>query len=160
MSKPIIRSAIADDCASIMQFIIDLAVYEKAVEEVVSTTEQISETLFCNDPQAFALMADIDGKPVGYAVYFISYSTWLGKHGIYLEDLYVAPEHRGSGAGKALLKELAKTAVAKDCGRVEWSVLDWNEPSIKFYEALGAVAKNGWTTYRLSDQALTDFAAS
>lgn len=160
MTDLVIRSATPNDAAAIMQFIIDLAVYEKAVEEVVSTEQHILDTLFCETPQAFALIAEIDGQTVGYAIYFFSYSTWLGKHGIYLEDLYISPEHRGSGAGKALLKELAQIAVAKNCGRVEWSVLDWNEPSIKFYEAMGAVPKDGWTIYRLCDQALSDFAAS
>lgn len=158
MSKLTIRQATPQDAAAIMQFIIDLAVYEKAADQVMSSEQDILDTLFCESPKSFALIAEIDGTAVGYAVYFFSYSTWLGKYGIYLEDLYVSPERRGSGAGKALLRELAKIAVAKDCGRIEWSVLDWNEPAIQFYQALGAVANDGWTVYRLCDQALLDFA--
>lgn len=141
-----------------MQFIVDLAIYEKAVEEVVATTEHIGNTLFCETPQVFGLIAELDDVPVGFAVYFHSYSTWLGTHGIYLEDLFVNPDARGSGAGKALLRELANIAVKNGYGRVEWSVLDWNEPSIKFYEAMGAKPKDEWTVYRLDDQALIDFA--
>ena len=141
-----------------MQFVIDLAVYEKEPDAVIATEQHVLETLFCEQPQAHGLIAEIDGVPVGFAVYFFNYSTWLGKHGIYLEDLFVTPQSRGSGAGKALLREMAKIAVARDFGRFEWSVLDWNEPSIKFYEAMGAEAKDGWTVYRLSDQALIDFA--
>lgn len=155
-----IRAAQPADTEQIMQFVIELAIYEKAEDEVVATTDHIKNTLFCDNPQAHGLIAELDGKPVGFAIYFFSYSTWLGKHGIYLEDLYVSLESRGSGAGKGLLQELAKIAVANDCGRVEWSVLDWNEPSIKFYEAMGAKPKGGWTVYRLDGTALTDFAAS
>ena len=158
MTTVSIRPAISSDASTIMQFVIDLAVYEKAPEEVVATEQHILETLFCTEPQAFGLIAEADGKPLGFAVYFYNYSTWLGKRGIYLEDLYVSPESRGLGAGKALLQKLANIALDKDCGRLEWSVLDWNEPSIKFYEAMGAEAKDGWTVYRLADKALTDFA--
>ena len=158
MSTLRIRPALAADTQQIMQFVIDLAIYEKAEHEVVATPEHINNTLFCENPQAHGLIAELDGEAIGFAIYFFSYSTWLGKHGIYLEDLYVTPEARGAGGGKALLQELAKIAVAKDCGRVEWSVLDWNEPSIKFYEAMGAKPKGGWTVYRLDGEALTDFA--
>jgi len=155
-----IRPATIKDTQTILQFVIDLAIYEKAEHEVVATEQHFINTLFCDKPQAHVLIAEIDHKPVGFAVYFFSFSTWLGQHGIYLEDLYVSPAQRGSGAGKALLKQLAQIAVEKDCGRVEWSVLDWNEPSIKFYQAMGAEAKDGWTVYRLADQALHDFANS
>jgi len=158
MTNLLIRPATVDDIQQIMQFVIDLAVYEKALEEVRATASHIQETLFCEHPQAFCLIAEIDQKPVGFAVYFFNYSTWLGKHGIYLEDLYVDPNARGLGAGKALLRELAKRAVAKGCGRVEWSVLDWNEPAIEFYKAMGATPQDEWTVYRLTDQALIDFA--
>ena len=106
----------------------------------------------------FCLIAEIDNTPVGLAIYFYNFSTWLGKHGIYLEDLFVTPSARGKGAGKALLKSLAKIAVTEQCGRVEWSVLDWNKPAIDFYEALGAKPQDGWTVYRLTDNALIDFA--
>jgi len=155
-----IRQARPDDVNQIMQFVIDLAIYEKEEDAVVATPEHFEKALFCDNPQAHCLIAEADGKAVGFAVYFFSFSTWLGQHGIYLEDLYVSPESRGLGAGKALLKQLAIIAVEKNLGRVEWSVLDWNEPSIKFYEAMGAEPKDGWTVYRLSDQALTDFAGS
>ncbi len=155
-----IREACLDDAQTIMQFVIDLAVYEKAREEVVASVDHIKNTLFCESPQAHALIAELNGKPVGFAVYFFSYSTWLGKHGIYLEDLYVDPDARGHGAGKRLLQELAHIAVNNDCGRFEWSVLDWNEPSIKFYEAMGAKPKPGWTVYRLEGEPLNQLAES
>lgn len=153
----IIRQATAQDVPVILQFVTELAIYEKAEFEVLATEEHFHNTLFCEQPKAFALIAEIDGTPVGYAIYFYSFSTWLGKYGIYLEDLYVRQQRRGEGAGKALLKELAKIAVNNDCGRVEWSVLDWNEPSINFYKALGAGPKDGWTTYRLDGDALAEF---
>lgn len=152
-----VRPATADDVPIILQLIIELAIYEKAEFEVVATEQHFHDTLFCNDPKAFALIADIDGTPIGYAVYFYSFSTWLGKYGIYLEDLYVQQNKRGRGAGTALLKELAKIAVTEDCGRIEWSVLDWNEPSIQFYKSLGAEPKEGWTVYRLTGRALQEF---
>lgn len=160
MTTLTIRPATIDDVDQILQFVIDLAIYEKEEDAVVATSNHFKNALFCDNPQAHCLMAERNGKPIGFALYFFSFSTWLGQHGIYLEDLYVSPEARGSGAGKALLKELAKIAVSKNLGRVEWSVLDWNEPSIKFYQAMGAEAKDGWTVYRLADQALNDFAAS
>lgn len=158
MNTPTVRPANINDTSTIFKFINDLAIYEKAPDEVLANEDHIRDTLFCESPQAFALIAEINGCPVGFAVYFFSYSTWLGKLGIYLEDLFISIEHRGKGAGKALLQQLAKTAVARDCGRLEWSVLDWNEPSIQFYEAMGAEAKNGWTVYRLSGDALESFA--
>jgi len=158
MSNLIVRHATIDDTHSILGFINDLAVYEKAAHEVLANEAHIRETLFCDAPQAYALIAEIDQTPVGFAVYFFSYSTWLAKQGIYLEDLFVSIEHRGKGAGKAMLQELAKIAVTKDCGRLEWSVLDWNEPSIQFYKAMGAEPKNGWTVYRLTGDALNSFA--
>ena len=153
-----IRPAVINDAETIRQFILDLAIYEKAEHEMLANEDHIRNTLFCENPQAFALIAEIDDVAVGFAVYFFSYSTWLGKYGIYLEDLYVSLEERGKGAGKALLKELARTAIAKDCGRLEWCVLDWNEPSIRFYEAMGAKPKDGWTVYRLDGGALISFA--
>ncbi len=158
MPKLSIRAVQPADTEQILHFIVELAIYEKAEDEVVTNTNHINDTLFCDNPQVHGLIAELGGKPVGFAIYFFSYSTWLGKHGIYLEDLYVSPEFRGSGAGKGLLQELAKIAVANNCGRVEWSVLDWNEPSIQFYEAMGAKPKGGWTVYRLDGAALKDFA--
>lgn len=157
--KPLsIRPASIDDVDQIMQFVMDLAIYEKEPDSVVATPEHFRQALFCDQPKVHCLIAELNGKAVGFAVYFFSFSTWLGQHGIFLEDLYVSPEYRGSGAGKGLLKELANIAIANDLGRVEWSVLDWNEPSIQFYRAMGAVAKNGWTDYRLTGDALINFA--
>lgn len=155
-----IREAHIGDTQQILDFILELAIYEKAEHEAQANVDHIHASLFCESPKVHGLIAEIDGSAVGFAVYFYNYSTWLGKHGIYLEDLYVSPAARGSGAGKALLKELSKIAVANDCGRVEWSVLDWNTPAIDFYQAMGAKPQDGWTVYRLTGDALTQFAAS
>ncbi len=158
MTKPTIRAAKPEDSQTIMQFVHELAIYEKEPDAVKATAAHMSQALFCDAPKAFCLIAEIDGRPVGFALYFYSFSTWLGQHGIYLEDLYVNPSARGLGAGKALLKELAKIAVAENCGRVEWSVLDWNTPAIDFYKAAGALPQDEWTVYRLSGSALNHFA--
>jgi GNAT superfamily N-acetyltransferase len=149
-----IRPATRDDAALILRFITELAIYERAEHEVKTDTAGIEASLFSDVATAHALICERDGQPIGYAVYFFNYSTWLGRNGLYLEDLYVTPESRGTGAGKALLKHLARIAVERDCGRFEWSVLDWNEPAIKFYESLGALPQNEWTTYRLTGTAL------
>lgn len=154
-----IRTATPDDAELILRFITDLAIYEKAEHEVKTDAAGIRDSLFAEDSTAHGLICENDGQPIGYAVYFFNYSTWLGKHGLYLEDLYVSPEARGLGAGKALLRHLAQLAVARGCGRFEWSVLDWNTPAIDFYESFGARPQSEWTTYRLAGQALTDFAA-
>ncbi len=154
-----IRTATADDAALILRFITDLAIYEKAEHEVKTDVAGIRDSLFGAGSTTHALICEQDGVAIGFAVYFFSYSTWLGKHGIYLEDLYVAPEYRQLGAGKALLQHLAQLAVAKGCGRMEWAVLDWNTPAMAFYEAFGARPKDDWITYRLTGQALLDFAA-
>ena len=159
MKKLNIRPAAANDAETIMQFIIDLAVYEKEPEAVKTNTVEISERLFCDSPKAFCLIAELEDKPVGIAIYFYNFSTWLGKHGIYLEDLFVAPAARGEGVGKPLLKELANIAVKEQYGRVEWSVLDWNEPAIKFYQSMGAKPQDEWTVYRLTGEALKSFAS-
>ena len=153
-----IRTANAADATLILQFITDLATYEKAASEVIATEADIKNSLFADDSTTQAVICEIQGKPIGFAVYFFTYSTWLGKNGIYLEDLYVTPEYRGKGAGKVLLKYLAKLAVAKNCGRFEWRVLDWNEPARKFYESFGALPQSEWIGYRLDGEALTDFA--
>lgn len=153
-----IRKATAEDAALILKFITDLAIYEKAKHEVIATEADIKNSLFSDATTAHALICNIDNKPVGYAVYFFNYSTWLGKNGLYLEDLYIAPEHRGSGAGKEVLKYLAKIAVTNNCGRFEWSVLDWNEPAIKFYQSIGAKPQDEWIGYRLSGKTLIEFA--
>lgn len=155
-----IREATPEDAGLILQFIIELAIYEKAEHEVIATEEDIRQSIFSENTTTHALICSVDNKPIGYAVYFFNYSTWLGKNGIYLEDLYVTPDSRGTGAGKALLKYIAKIAVAKDCGRFEWSVLDWNEPAIKFYKAIGAKPQDEWVGYRLSGEALRALAES
>jgi len=153
-----IRPADAEDSALILRFITDLAIYEKAGDAVIATESDIRQSLFGKDSTTSALICEIDHRPVGFAVYFFNYSTWLGKKGLYLEDLYVSPETRGKGAGKALLKHLAKIAVSNNCGRFEWSVIDWNEPAIKFYQSIGAEPQEEWVAYRLTGTALTDLA--
>ncbi|MBM7063264.1 GNAT family N-acetyltransferase [Pseudomonas sp. UL073] len=154
-----IRPATVDDAALILRFITDLAIYEKAEHEVQTDVAGIEASLFGATSSTRALICEQDGVAIGYAVYFFNYSTWLGKHGLYLEDLYVDPAHRKCGAGKALLRHLAQTAVERGCGRFEWAVLDWNTPAIDFYESFGARPQDEWTTYRLTGQALLDFAA-
>ncbi|MCG6539460.1 GNAT family N-acetyltransferase [Pseudomonas sp. KSR10] len=149
-----IRHATREDAALILRFITELAIYERAEHEVKTDVAGIETSLFAENASASALICESDGQPIGYAVYFFNYSTWLGRNGLYLEDLYVTPEARGTGAGKALLKYLARLAVSRGCGRFEWSVLDWNEPAIRFYESLGARPQDEWTTYRLTGDAL------
>ncbi len=153
-----IRDAVPGDVPAILGFITDLAVYEKAAHEVEATVERLTDTLFGEKPSARAILADLDGKPVGFAIFFESYSTWKACKGLYLEDLYVAPEARGTGTGKALLRHLARLALAEGCARFEWSVLDWNEPAIRVYEAVGAKPQSEWIRYRLADSDLTAFA--
>lgn len=154
-----IREATAADAALILRFIRELAIYEKAESSVQTDEAGIRDSLFDAGAKAHALICEADGAPIGYAVYFFNYSTWLGRNGIYLEDLYVSPEHRGGGAGKALLQHIARIAVAQNCGRFEWSVLDWNTPAIAFYEAAGAKPQSEWTVYRMEGEALRAFAA-
>jgi GNAT superfamily N-acetyltransferase len=154
-----IRPAVREDAALILRFITDLAIYEKAEHEVKTDVAGIENSLFADGSSAHGLICELDGEPIGYAVYFFNYSTWLGKHGLYLEDLYVTPQQRGVGAGKALLRYLAKLAVARGCGRFEWSVLDWNQPAIDFYESIGARPQNEWIGYCLTGDALSEFAA-
>ncbi len=125
---------------------------------MVASLADIEHSLFAADATARALICSIDGKPAGFAVYVFSYSTWLGRKGLYLEDLYVSPEHRGAGAGKFLLGHLACLARDTGCGRFEWSVLDWNEPAIQFYRAIGATAQDEWVRYRIAGDALVNFA--
>lgn len=154
-----IRPATADDAELILRFITELAIYEKAEHEVKTDAAGIRDSLFAEGSTAHGLICEHEGQPIGYAVYFFNYSTWLGKHGLYLEDLYISPEARGLGAGKAMLRQLAQLAVARGCGRFEWSVLDWNKPAIDFYESFGACPQSEWVGYRLTGQALLDFAA-
>ena len=160
MAELDIREAVADDSALIHHFVLELARYEQAEHEVEATVETVRESIFGEGSQVDALICELDGEAIGFAVYFYNYSTWLAKPGLFLEDLYVSPEHRGAGGGKALLKRLAQIALAKKCGRFEWNVLDWNEPSIKFYESLGAVAQSEWVGYRMTGKALQDLALS
>jgi GNAT superfamily N-acetyltransferase len=155
----VLRPATAADAGLILRFIIELAVYEKEPDAVVTDQDGIAASLFGQGATARALIAELDGEPVGYAVWFASYSTWLGRNGLYLEDLYVTPEMRGRGVGKAILRQLAALAVAQGCGRMEWSVLDWNAPAIAFYESVGARPQSEWTVFRLTGDALSTFAA-
>ena len=150
MSSFTIRKATIDDCHIILQFIIALAKYEKLAHEVVASTEKLQQTLFQDPSYAEVILGFEDDTPVGFALFFHNYSTFLAKPGIYLEDLFVAPEYRGKGYGKALLQRLAKITVQRDCGRLEWSVLDWNRPAIDFYLSLGAKPMSEWTTFRLT----------
>jgi GNAT superfamily N-acetyltransferase len=153
-----IRPATIDDAALVLQFITELAIFEKAKHEVHANVADIETSLFGEGSTTKSVICTLDGKPVGFAVYFFSYSTWLGKHGLFLEDLYVTPDRRGYGLGKSLLKHLANIAVANNCGRFEWNVLDWNEPAIQFYQSLGAKPQDEWIGYRLSGAALENFA--
>jgi GNAT superfamily N-acetyltransferase len=155
-----IRPASESDVALILSFIQKLAEYEKLSHEVVATEATLRNYLFGERPAAEVILAYWGSQPVGFALYFHNFSTFLGRPGIYLEDLFVDPEHRGKGIGKALLVNLAQIATERDCGRLEWSVLDWNEPSIQFYRKLGAVAKDDWTTYRLTGDALQRLATA
>ena len=153
-----IRKAEREDAALILRFIGELAVYEKLADDVVASVDDIERALFCENPKVFALIAEWEGAPCGFALYFFNFSTFLGRHGVYLEDLFVRETHRGKGIGKALLARLAAIAVENDCGRLEWSVLDWNAPSIAFYKSLGAVPMDEWTVYRMTGPALVDLA--
>ena len=149
-----IRPATKADGELVFSFIRDLAAYEKLLDDVVATPADIERALFAPNPRVFCDIAEWDGAPAGFALWFYNFSTFRGRHGIYLEDLFVRPAFRGKGIGKALLQNLAKRAVAEGCARVEWWVLDWNEPSIKFYESLGAIPMEEWTIYRLTGEAL------
>lgn len=153
-----IRPATIADTDEILALIYELALYEKAPEEAKATREQIIDSFFCENPKVFCEIVEVDGEIAGLAIWFLNYSTWQGKHGIYLEDLFIRPQFRGKGFGKALLKHLAAICEARGYGRFQWWVLDWNEPSIEFYKALGAVAMDEWTVYRVSEDALTKLA--
>lgn len=149
-----IRAARAQDCETILGFIRELADYEKLSHEVVAEPEALRATLFGDRAYAEVLIAEDATGALGFALFFHNYSTFLGRPGIYLEDLFVSPSARGRGIGKALLRSLAALACERDCGRLEWSVLDWNEPAIGFYRSLGAGPQDGWTTFRLTGEAL------
>ncbi|MEY4322328.1 MAG: hypothetical protein RL410_109 [Actinomycetota bacterium] len=160
----VIREVTPADVPSIYDMIVELAVYEKEPDAVVSSVEDLHAALFSGDksrngsPASFAHVAEVDGTVIGFALWFLNYSTWLGRHGIYLEDLYVKPEYRGHGAGKALLRTLAQICVDRGYGRLEWWVLDWNTPALDFYRAQGAVPMDEWTVQRLTGDALHNFA--
>ena len=151
-----IRPAQRQEVGIVLQLIHDLAVYEKAPNEVEATEKELLETIFSSDPKVFCDLVEVDGEIAGMAIWFLNYSTWQGKHGIYLEDLFIKPEYRGRGYGKALLKHLAKICDDKGYGRFQWWVLDWNLPAIEFYRSLGAIAMDEWTVYRVSGQALKE----
>jgi GNAT superfamily N-acetyltransferase len=149
-----LRDATADDVPIILRCIRGLAEYERLEHECVATEELLQESLFSADPSAYVTLAFVGDEPAGFALWFRSYSTFLARPGIYLEDLFVFPEFRGRGLGKKLLAHLARTVVMRGYGRLEWAVLDWNEDAIGFYKSLGAIAMNEWTTYRVTGEAL------
>jgi GNAT superfamily N-acetyltransferase len=151
-----IRSARSEESAVILQLIKDLAEYEKAPDQVEATESDLKATIFGKEPKVFCDVVEVDGEIAGMAIWFLNYSTWQGKHGIYLEDLFIKPEYRGRGYGKALLVHLAKLCEEKGFGRFQWWVLDWNSPAIEFYRSLGAEAMDEWTVYRVSGKALKD----
>ena len=155
-----IRSAVIDDVPLVLRFIRELAEYEKLADQVVATEEGLRHTLFGPSPKAEVVFAMVDGEAAGVALFFHNYSTFLGRLGIYLEDLYVRPELRGRGIGGALLRHLARLALERGCGRLEWSVLDWNEPALAFYRSIGAKPVEGWTVHRLTGDALVSLAHS
>jgi GNAT superfamily N-acetyltransferase len=155
-----IRPARVEDVPVILELICDLATYERAPDEVTATEEQLVDVLFGERPSAEVLLAFEGKSPVGFAVFFYNFSTWLGRPGLYLEDLFVKPEKRGKGYGRALLVDLAKIARDRGCGRMEWAVLDWNEPAIKFYRALGAKPMEEWTVFRLTHDGIGKLAQS
>jgi GNAT superfamily N-acetyltransferase len=149
-----LRSAVRADVPEILRLIKALAEYEKLSHEVVATDAALAQTLFGEKPAAEVLLAEQDGRAVGFALFFQNYSTFLGKPGIYLEDLFVEPAARGHGLGKQLLQAIARLAVQRGCGRFEWAVLDWNEPAIGFYQSLGARPMDDWTVMRVTGEAL------
>lgn len=149
-----VRPATIQDTSLILHFVRELAAYEKASDQVVATVDHVHRTMFCDNPKVHAVICLDGDTPIGFAVYYLSYSTWQGQHGLYLEDVYVIPEHRRRGAGKAIFKHLAGIAISNDCGRFEWSVLDWNTPSIKFYDSVGAQPQSEWIRYRMTGAAL------
>ena len=151
-----IRPAKSEEVGEVLQLIQDLATYEKAPDQVEASEDDLLNTIFAKEPRVFCDLVEVDGQVAGMAIWFLNYSTWQAKHGIYLEDLFIKPEYRGRGYGKALLKHLAKICDEKGYGRLQWWVLDWNSPAIEFYKSFGAEAMDEWTVYRTSGQALKD----
>ncbi len=151
-----IRPAKSEEVGEVLQLIQDLATYEKAPEQVEASKEDLLNTIFAKEPRVFCDLVEVDGQIAGMAIWFLNYSTWQAKHGIYLEDLYIKPEFRARGYGKALLKHLAQICDKEGFGRLQWWGLDWNSPAIEFYKSFGAEAMDEWTVYRTSGQALKD----
>ncbi len=149
-----IRSAKPEDLSEISSLIKELADYERAPEQAIATIEDLSAALFGPSPKVFCEIVEVDGAVLGFAIWFLNFSTWQGKHGIYLEDLFIRPQYRGSGWGKKLLEHLAAKCLENNWGRFQWWVLDWNEPAIEFYRALGASPMNEWTVYRVAGEEL------
>ena len=149
-----IRPAKREEVGEVLQLIQDLATYEKAPDQVEASKDDLLNTIFAKDPRVFCDLVEVDGQIAGMAIWFLNYSTWQAKHGIYLEDLYIKPEFRARGYGKALLKHLAQICDKEGYGRLQWWVLDWNSPAIEFYKSFGAEAMDEWTVYRTSGQAL------
>jgi len=160
ISDLVIRPATAADVPVILELIRELATYERAPNEVTATQEQLVDVLFGPRPAAEVLLGFEEETPVGFAVFFHNFSTWLGRSGLYLEDLFVRPEQRGKGYGRALLVHLAKIAHERGCGRMEWAVLDWNEPAIQFYKKIGAAPLDEWTVFRLTRDGIAKLAGS
>jgi GNAT superfamily N-acetyltransferase len=153
-----IRPALAHEMPLIVSLVRELAIYEHLEHEMVATAEDFAAALYGPQPSAEVVLGCLNGTPVGYALFFRTFSTFVGKPGLFLEDLFVRPHARGHGVGKRIFMWLARTALERGCGRLEWAVLDWNAPSIAFYRSLGAVAQDQWTTYRLTDEALDQLA--
>ena len=151
-----IRPAKREEVGEVLQLIQDLATYEKAPDQVEASRDDLLNTIFAKEPKVFCDLVEVDGQIAGMAIWFLNYSTWQAKHGIYLEDLYIKPEFRARGYGKALLKHLAQICDKEGYGRLQWWVLDWNSPAIEFYRSFGAEAMDEWTVYRTSGQALKD----
>lgn len=151
-----IRPAKREEVGEVLQLIQDLATYEKAPDQVEASRDDLLNTIFAKEPRVFCDLVEVDGQIAGMAIWFLNYSTWQAKHGIYLEDLYIKPEFRARGYGKALLKHLAQICDREGYGRLQWWVLDWNSPAIEFYKSFGAEAMDEWTVYRTSGQALKD----
>ena len=151
-----IRPAKREEVGEVLQLIQDLATYEKAPDQVEASRDDLLNTIFAKEPRVFCDLVEVDGQIAGMAIWFLNYSTWQAKHGIYLEDLYIKPEFRARGYGKALLKHLAQICDKEGYGRLQWWVLDWNSPAIEFYRSFGAEAMDEWTVYRTSDKALKD----
>jgi GNAT superfamily N-acetyltransferase len=156
----VLRDAGPADLPLVLRFVRALAEYEKLLDHAVATEEDFARLLFGTPPRASALIAEIDGAPLGFALWCYTVSTFLGRPTLYVEDVFVAPAHRGAGIGRAIFADLARRAVAEGCGRMEWAVLDWNAPSIAFYRAIGARPREGWTVQRLTGEALAALAQS